>query len=95
MQVPTGPWFCRKCESQERAARVVSTERAVPSLNWVAAGSSKVSWQRDRARRVSTTPSVIPALLPPVHSTGLTGAVFYTALLAVLMAMLPEVLLSK
>ena len=20
--VPTGPWFCRKCESQERAARV-------------------------------------------------------------------------
>ena len=22
--VPTGPWFCRKCESQERAARVVS-----------------------------------------------------------------------
>lgn len=25
VQVPTGPWFCRKCESQERAARVVST----------------------------------------------------------------------
>jgi len=24
IQVPTGPWFCRKCESQERAARVVS-----------------------------------------------------------------------
>ena len=23
--VPTGAWFCRKCESQERAARVVST----------------------------------------------------------------------
>ena len=22
MTVPTGPWFCRKCESQERAARV-------------------------------------------------------------------------
>ncbi|KAL4222910.1 Protein AF-17 [Mactra antiquata] len=22
IQVPTGPWFCRKCESQERAARV-------------------------------------------------------------------------
>lgn len=22
--VPTGPWFCRKCESQERAVRVVS-----------------------------------------------------------------------
>ncbi|GLD54855.1 protein AF-10 isoform X5, partial [Lates japonicus] len=21
-EVPTGPWFCRKCESQERAARV-------------------------------------------------------------------------
>lgn len=25
VQVPTGPWFCRKCESQERAARVVRT----------------------------------------------------------------------
>jgi hypothetical protein len=24
VQVPKGPWFCRKCESQERAARVVS-----------------------------------------------------------------------
>uniref|UniRef100_A0A2K5RTA5 MLLT10 histone lysine methyltransferase DOT1L cofactor n=1 Tax=Cebus imitator TaxID=2715852 RepID=A0A2K5RTA5_CEBIM len=23
VQVPTGPWFCRKCESQERAARVM------------------------------------------------------------------------
>lgn len=23
VQVPTGPWFCRKCESQERQARVV------------------------------------------------------------------------
>ncbi|XP_061093781.1 protein AF-10 isoform X3 [Conger conger] len=23
VQVPTGPWFCRKCESQERAARVL------------------------------------------------------------------------
>ena len=22
--VPTGPWYCRKCESQERSARVVS-----------------------------------------------------------------------
>lgn len=27
VQVPTGPWFCRKCESQERAARVVSLRR--------------------------------------------------------------------
>ena len=24
VSVPPGPWFCRKCESQERAARVVS-----------------------------------------------------------------------
>jgi len=23
--VPTGPWYCRKCESQERSARVVRT----------------------------------------------------------------------
>lgn len=22
--MPTGPWYCRKCESQERSARVVS-----------------------------------------------------------------------
>ncbi|GIZ03908.1 protein AF-10 [Caerostris extrusa] len=26
VQVPTGPWFCRKCESQERSARVVYIE---------------------------------------------------------------------
>ncbi|KAK2531278.1 Mllt10 [Columba livia] len=26
VQVPTGPWFCRKCESQERAARVTDEE---------------------------------------------------------------------
>ncbi|EAW86162.1 myeloid/lymphoid or mixed-lineage leukemia (trithorax homolog, Drosophila); translocated to, 10, isoform CRA_b, partial [Homo sapiens] len=26
VQVPTGPWFCRKCESQERAARVAGVE---------------------------------------------------------------------
>lgn len=30
VQVPTGPWFCRKCESQERAARVVSMEWGYP-----------------------------------------------------------------
>ncbi|KAF4800651.1 hypothetical protein TURU_042572 [Turdus rufiventris] len=30
VQVPTGPWFCRKCESQERAARVkLQLERGV------------------------------------------------------------------
>uniref|UniRef100_A0A4W5N4L2 PHD-type domain-containing protein n=1 Tax=Hucho hucho TaxID=62062 RepID=A0A4W5N4L2_9TELE len=29
VQVPTGPWFCRKCESQERAARVVSLTNRV------------------------------------------------------------------
>lgn len=23
VKVPSGPWFCRKCESQERAAKVV------------------------------------------------------------------------
>ncbi|XP_014782469.1 protein AF-10 isoform X2 [Octopus bimaculoides] len=27
VQVPTGPWFCRKCESQERAARVTLFQR--------------------------------------------------------------------
>ena len=27
VSVPTGPWFCRKCESTERAARVVSYNR--------------------------------------------------------------------
>ena len=27
VSVPPGPWFCRKCESQERAARVVSRYR--------------------------------------------------------------------
>ncbi|KAI2555237.1 MLLT10 histone lysine methyltransferase DOT1L cofactor [Homo sapiens] len=28
VQVPTGPWFCRKCESQERAARVTLLHEA-------------------------------------------------------------------
>lgn len=32
VQVPTGPWFCRKCESQERAARVVS--HMISCLSW-------------------------------------------------------------
>ena len=32
VQVPTGPWFCRKCESQERAARVVGLMWFVPSI---------------------------------------------------------------
>lgn len=29
--VPTGPWYCRKCESQERSARVVRMISIVPS----------------------------------------------------------------
>ena len=33
LSVPTGPWYCRKCESQERAARVVSHTRVVPFLS--------------------------------------------------------------
>uniref|UniRef100_A0A2K5E3T6 MLLT10 histone lysine methyltransferase DOT1L cofactor n=1 Tax=Aotus nancymaae TaxID=37293 RepID=A0A2K5E3T6_AOTNA len=31
VQVPTGPWFCRKCESQERAARVM-----ISNSSWLA-----------------------------------------------------------
>lgn len=27
--VPTGPWYCRKCESQERSTRVVSYIRFI------------------------------------------------------------------
>ncbi|XP_071584363.1 protein AF-17 [Heliangelus exortis] len=30
VQVPTGPWFCRKCESQERAARVSRKDKERP-----------------------------------------------------------------
>lgn len=33
VQVPTGPWFCRKCESQERAARVVGSLLRVVTYN--------------------------------------------------------------
>lgn len=37
ISVPIGPWFCRKCESQERAARVVSVDtwigHACPFVN--------------------------------------------------------------
>ncbi|OWF51045.1 uncharacterized protein F54F2.2-like isoform X2 [Mizuhopecten yessoensis] len=30
VHVPTGPWFCRKCESQERTARVGSNRNSTP-----------------------------------------------------------------
>ncbi|XP_026056781.1 protein AF-10 isoform X3 [Carassius auratus] len=44
VQVPTGPWFCRKCESQERAARVIKGWRG-----------RKPSWQTPEEGRLSTT----------------------------------------
>uniref|UniRef100_A0A2R8M6T7 MLLT10 histone lysine methyltransferase DOT1L cofactor n=1 Tax=Callithrix jacchus TaxID=9483 RepID=A0A2R8M6T7_CALJA len=35
VQVPTGPWFCRKCESQERAARVIESHSAAQAeVQW-------------------------------------------------------------
>uniref|UniRef100_A0A8I5SZV3 MLLT10 histone lysine methyltransferase DOT1L cofactor n=1 Tax=Pongo abelii TaxID=9601 RepID=A0A8I5SZV3_PONAB len=35
VQVPTGPWFCRKCESQERAARVAESRSvAQAKVQW-------------------------------------------------------------
>ncbi|KAJ8010807.1 hypothetical protein DPEC_G00078970 [Dallia pectoralis] len=33
VHVPTGPWFCRKCESQERAARVVGGSQGFRSFD--------------------------------------------------------------
>ncbi|XP_016339289.1 protein AF-10-like isoform X3 [Sinocyclocheilus anshuiensis] len=44
VQVPTGPWFCRKCESQERAARVIKGWRG-----------RKPSWQTPEGEGLSTT----------------------------------------
>ncbi|KAA0704786.1 Protein AF-10 ALL1-fused gene from chromosome 10 protein [Triplophysa tibetana] len=44
VQVPTGPWFCRKCESQERAARVIKGWRG-----------RKPSWQISEEGGLSTT----------------------------------------
>ncbi|XP_077100635.1 protein AF-10 isoform X1 [Siphateles boraxobius] len=44
VQVPTGPWFCRKCESQERAARVIKGWRG-----------RKPSWQTPEGGGLSTT----------------------------------------
>ncbi|XP_051970736.1 protein AF-10-like isoform X1 [Xyrauchen texanus] len=44
VQVPTGPWFCRKCESQERAARVIKGWRG-----------RKPSWQIPEGGGLSTT----------------------------------------
>uniref|UniRef100_A0A673NE72 Protein AF-10-like n=1 Tax=Sinocyclocheilus rhinocerous TaxID=307959 RepID=A0A673NE72_9TELE len=44
VQVPTGPWFCRKCESQERAARVIKGWRG-----------RKPSWQTPEEGGLSTT----------------------------------------
>lgn len=47
VQVPTGPWFCRKCESQERAARVVS-HTIHPAIHhlWVNSWNNRTVWQR-------------------------------------------------
>uniref|UniRef100_A0A9J8AFE9 MLLT10 histone lysine methyltransferase DOT1L cofactor n=1 Tax=Cyprinus carpio carpio TaxID=630221 RepID=A0A9J8AFE9_CYPCA len=44
VQVPTGPWFCRKCESQERAARVIKGWRG-----------RKPSWQTPEGGGLSYT----------------------------------------
>ncbi|KAG1671241.1 Protein AF-10 [Nymphon striatum] len=47
--VPTGPWFCKKCESQERAARVVtmsSQKRKVPENGDVSLETARCSAQQ-------------------------------------------------
>ncbi|XP_039610186.1 protein AF-10 isoform X2 [Polypterus senegalus] len=53
VQVPTGPWFCRKCESQERAARVIKGWKGRKSRLQSTGGGRGGGGRRSMAHRKS------------------------------------------
>ncbi|XP_013911596.1 PREDICTED: protein AF-10 isoform X5 [Thamnophis sirtalis] len=55
VQVPTGPWFCRKCESQERAARVKYKE--------------KEKHRQKHKKQTDSSPSLVPSLTVTTEKT--------------------------
>ncbi|TKS87858.1 Protein AF-10 ALL1-fused protein [Collichthys lucidus] len=61
VQVPTGPWFCRKCESQERAARV-RCELCPHKDGALKRTDNGDSW---RDFKTTTCPHFTPAASPP------------------------------
>ncbi|XP_053206156.1 protein AF-17-like isoform X2 [Panonychus citri] len=72
VQVPTGPWFCRKCESQERQARVRC--ELCPSKDGALKRTDTGGWAHVvcslyipevRFGNVSTMEPIILALVPP------------------------------
>ncbi|XP_015791835.1 protein AF-10 isoform X2 [Tetranychus urticae] len=72
VQVPTGPWFCRKCESQERQARVRC--ELCPSKDGALKRTDNGGWAHVvcslyipevRFGNVTTMEPIILALVPP------------------------------
>uniref|UniRef100_A0A2K5MBG2 MLLT10 histone lysine methyltransferase DOT1L cofactor n=1 Tax=Cercocebus atys TaxID=9531 RepID=A0A2K5MBG2_CERAT len=62
VQVPTGPWFCRKCESQERAARVM-----ICSSSWLAfSGNVPPGYIEHHCACPSPLPRCLVSNVPPV-----------------------------
>lgn len=70
--VPTGPWFCRKCESQERAARVRC--ELCPSRDGALKKTDNMGWAHVvcalyipevRFGNVTTMEPIILQLIPP------------------------------
>ncbi|KAK4023002.1 hypothetical protein OUZ56_008442 [Daphnia magna] len=71
--VPSGPWFCRKCESQERAARVQRCELC-PSKDGALKRTDNTGWAHVvcalyipevRFGNVSTMEPIILSMVPP------------------------------
>uniref|UniRef100_A0A2I3LWS0 MLLT10 histone lysine methyltransferase DOT1L cofactor n=1 Tax=Papio anubis TaxID=9555 RepID=A0A2I3LWS0_PAPAN len=62
VQVPTGPWFCRKCESQERAARVM-----ICNSSWLAlSGNVPPGYREHHCACPSPLPRCLVSNVPPV-----------------------------
>ncbi|XP_036374620.1 protein AF-10-like isoform X1 [Megalops cyprinoides] len=50
VQVPTGPWFCRKCESQQRAARVIKGRKGRKASQQLPDGGGRSTAHRKVAK---------------------------------------------
>lgn len=82
--VPTGPWYCRKCESQERAARVRC--ELCPSRNGALKKTDTQGWAHVvcalyipevRFGDVTTMEPIVLALIPQERYSKRTYLYFY------------------
>uniref|UniRef100_A0A2I3HIV6 MLLT10 histone lysine methyltransferase DOT1L cofactor n=1 Tax=Nomascus leucogenys TaxID=61853 RepID=A0A2I3HIV6_NOMLE len=71
VQVPTGPWFCRKCEFQERAARVM-----VCNSCWLASSENITPGYIEHHCALSNVPPVSGALMHCFWACLTTAAFF-------------------